>query len=168
MCFRQLVAFFMIELGSRRVVYVGVTRHPTDAWIAQQLRPATSCGERPRSLLRDNDRTDGSLLARVAATSRIERRTTPPHAPRANAVGVRFLGSVRRECLDHLLILHERHLGRVLGEYVDNFNQARPHQGLKHVIPATAEMAPDPCQSTRNIVSLPILGGLHHDYRLAA
>jgi putative transposase len=168
LCFRQLFAFLIVELASRTVVHVGVTRHPTDEWIAQQLRQATPFGQKPRYLIRDNDSKYGPLVARLAATSRIEVLTTPYHAPRANAICERFLGSVRRECLDHLLILHERHLGRVLREYVDYFNHVRPHQGIKQAIPAASEMMPAPCQSRRNIAATPILGGLHHDYRLAA
>ena len=165
--FRSLFAFFLIELGSRTVIHVGATRHPTDAWIAQQLREATPFGVRPRYLIRDNDSKYGSQMARVAATSRIEILRTPVRAPRANAMCERFLGSVRRECLDHLLILHERHLGRVLQDYVTYFNRARPHQGIDQTIPQgmTLEVR-GPRDGT--IVSIPVLGGLHHDYRHAA
>jgi transposase InsO family protein len=165
--FRSLFAFFLIELGSCKVIHVGATRHPTDAWIAQQLREATPFGVRPRYLIRDNDSKYGSQMARVAATSRIEILRTPVRAPRANAMCERFLGSVRRECLDHLLILHERHLGRVLQDYVTYFNRARPHQGIDQTIPQgmTLEVR-GPSDGT--IVSIPVLGGLHHDYRHAA
>jgi transposase InsO family protein len=106
--FRSLFAFFIIELHSRKVIHVGVTRSPTDAWTAQQLREATAFGVGPKYLIRDNDGKFGMGFARVAKNSRIEILTTPYHAPRANAICERFLGSVRRECLDHLLILHER------------------------------------------------------------
>jgi transposase InsO family protein len=108
--FRSLFAFFIVELHSRRVIHVGVTRSPTDAWTAQQLREATAYGVGPKYLIRDNDGKFGVGLDRVARTSRIEILTTPYHAPRANAICERFLDSVRRECLDHLLILHERQL----------------------------------------------------------
>ena len=129
--FRSLFAFFVIELQSRKVVHVGVTRHPTDAWVAQQLREATPYGQAPRFLIRDNDAKFGPLFARVAGSSNIEVLKTPYHAPRANAFCERFLGSVRRECLDHLLILHEQQLYRILQAYITYFNQARPHQGLR-------------------------------------
>ena len=108
--FRSIYAFFIVDLGSRRVVHVGVTRHPIDAWVAQQLRAATPFGTAPRFLIHDND----AQFARVAAGSRIEVLRTPIRAPRANAICERFLGSVRRECLDHLLILNENQLHRVL------------------------------------------------------
>ncbi len=98
---RSLFAFCIVELGSRRVVHVGVTQHPTDAWVAQQLREATPYGERPRFLLRDNDGKFGPTFARVAIGSRITVLRTPLRAPRANATCERFLGSVRRACLDH-------------------------------------------------------------------
>ena len=111
-------------------MHVGVTRHPTDAWMAQQLREATPFGEHPKYLIRDNDAKFGSQFARVAADAGIEILKTPFHAPKANAICERFLGSVRRECLDHFLILGERHLQRVLQEYVAYFNLDRPHQGI--------------------------------------
>ena len=129
--FRSLFAFFMIELQSRRVIHVGVTRCPTDAWTAQRLREATAYGVGPKYLIRDNDGKFGVNFSRIAKTSRIEILKTPYHVPRANAICERFLGSVRRECLDHLLILHEKQLQRVLGAYVHYFNRARPHQGIK-------------------------------------
>ncbi len=122
--FRSLFAFFIVELGSRRVVHVGVTRHPTDAWVAQQLREATPFGTAPRFLIRDNDRTYGSAFDRVAA-------------------------------------------GSVLREYVAYFNAARPHQGIGQAIPGAAGPAL-PSRPPGSIVSTPVLGRLHHDYRWAA
>ncbi|HEX6479098.1 MAG TPA: hypothetical protein VF043_09660 [Ktedonobacteraceae bacterium] len=106
--FRPLFAFFLIELKSRRVIHVGVTRSPSDPWVAQQLREATPYGQAPTYLIRDNDSKLGSWFRRVAKTSGIKVLKTPYHAPRANAVCERFLRSVRQECLDHLLILQER------------------------------------------------------------
>lgn len=112
--FRTLYAFVIVELGSRRVVRVGVTRHPTDVWVAQQLREATPFGTRSRFLIRDNDAKFGAQFARVAAITPIEVVRTPVRALRANAIAERFLGSVRRKCLDHILVLSERHLLGVL------------------------------------------------------
>jgi hypothetical protein len=106
--FRPLFAFFLIELRSRKVIHVGVTSSPTDAWVAQQLREATPYGQAPKYLIRDNDSKFGSCFARVATTSAIEILKTPVHAPRANVICERFLRSVRQECLDHLLIFHEK------------------------------------------------------------
>ena len=160
--FRDLFVFVIIELGSRRVVHFAVTRSPTDAWVAQQLRNATPFGEGPRYLIRDNDSKYGPSFARVAAG--IEVLRTPYRAPRANAICERFLGSLRRECLDHILILDERHLHHTVKEYVRYFNMARPHQGIEQHIPCPPESLPH----SGKIVSLPILGGLHHDYRRQA
>ncbi len=111
-------AFFIIELHSRKVIHVDVTRSPTDAWTAQQLREATPYGQGPKYLIRDRDNKFGLSFARVAATSGIKILKTPYHAPRANAICERFLGSVRRECLDHLLILQDKQLHRVLRTYI--------------------------------------------------
>jgi transposase InsO family protein len=163
--FRPLFAFFVVELATRRVVHVGATRHPTDAWVAQQLREAAPFDQRPRYLIRDNDCKFGATFAWVAEASGIEILRTPHRAPRANAVCERFLGSVRRECLDHLLILGERHLARVLREYVAYFNRDRPQQGLAHARP---EPPAERASPTGPIRALPVLGGLHHTYQRAA
>jgi putative transposase len=128
--FRSLYAFFIIELRSRKVIHVGVTRSPTDAWTAQQLREATPYGHTPKYLIRDHDSKFGPCFAGVAITSGIEILKTPYQTSRANAICERFLGSVRRECLDHMLILSEKLLHRVLRAYVKYFNEARPHQGI--------------------------------------
>jgi putative transposase len=166
--FRSLFAFFIIELHSRRVIHVGVTRYPTDAWTAQQLREATAFGEGPKYLIRDNDGKFGANFARVAKTSRIEILQIPYHAPRANAIGERFLGSVRREYLDHLLIFQEKQLHRVLNAYALYFNQARPHQGIRQQIPEPQAGSVPADHPGSKVISFPVLGGLHHDYRRSA
>src|SRR5262245_170569 len=168
--FRPVFAFFIVELGSRRVVHVGVTRAPTGSWAAQQLREATPDGSGPRFFIHDHDAKYGPEFDRLAAASGIDVIRTPVRAPRANAVCERFLGSVRRECTDHVLILGERHLRRVLAEYVAHFNLARPHQGLDRRTPAALGVATrhPPTHAGRRIVGLPVLGGLHREYRHAA
>jgi putative transposase len=166
--FRPVYAFFVIALGSRRVVHVSVTRHPTDAWVAQQLREATPYGQRPHYLIRDNDSKDGQAFTRVAEASGITVLRTAYRAPRQNATCERFLGSVRRECLDHVLVLGEAHLRRVLREYATYFNTARPHQGLQQRLPAGtagAVLRPPP---GGQVQAIPVLGGLHHVYQRAA
>jgi putative transposase len=166
--FRSLFAFFIIELESRKVIHVGVTRSPTDAWVAQQLREATPYGQTPRYLIHDNDSKFGPVFARVAVTSSIKLLKTPYHAPRANAVCERFLGSVRRECLDHIFALHEKHVYRVLRAYVEYFNHLRPHQGIKQQVPESLGSPVPSEQSGGQVIALPILGGLHHAYRRTA
>src|SRR5215470_1829753 len=166
--FRSLFAFFIVELHSRRVIHVGVTRNPTDAWTAQQLREATAFGVGPKYLIRDNDGKFGVGFTRVAQTSHIEILKTPYYAPRANGICERFLGSVRRECLDHVLILHEKQLHRVLNAYMKYFNQARPHQGIRQQVPQGEVTSVPLDQRSDRIISVPILGGLHHEYRRVA
>jgi len=166
--FRSLFAFFIIELQSRKVIHVGVTRSPTDAWTVQQLREATPYGQTPKYLMRDHDSKFGPCFAHVAATSGIEILKTPYHAPRANAVCERFLGSVRRECLDHVLVLHEKQLHRVLRAYVAYFNRARPHQGIRQQVPEREVTCVPFAQPDDRIISVPVLGGLHHEYRRVA
>ncbi len=152
--FRSLFAFFIIELKSRKVIHVGVTRFPTDAWTAQQLREATPYGQIPKYLIRDNDSKFGSSFARVAATSGIKVLKTPYHAPRANAICERFLGSVRRECLDHVLIVREKQLHRILLAYVEYFNRARPHQGIQQQVPQGEVTSVPPDQWRNRIISV--------------
>ena len=108
------------------------------------------------------------MRARVAVTSGIKVLKTPYHAKRPNAICERFLGSVRRECLDHVLILHEKQLHRVLRVYVKYFNEARPHQGIRQQVPQGEVTSVPPDQRGDRIISVPVLGGLHHKYRRVA
>jgi transposase InsO family protein len=160
--FRAVFVFVVIELGSRRLVHFGVTRSPSDAWVAQQLREDTPFGQGPRFLIRDNDNKYGAAFDRVAQGTHIDVLKTPYQAPKANAVCERFLGSVRRECLDFFLILNERHLYKTMKQYQAYFNHARPHQGISQRIPCPSEQRQ---QDMGRIMAHPVLGGLHHDYR---
>jgi putative transposase len=164
--FRPLFAFFIVELGTRKIVHVGVTRTPTDVWVAQQLREATPFAVGPKYLIRDNDNKYGAHFKRVATGIKILR--TPVHPPKANAICERFLGSVRRECLDHMLLFSQAHLRRVLKAYVEYVNQMRPHQAIDQQIPEGMSHGARPPFATGFVHSDPILGGLHHDYRYAA
>jgi putative transposase len=178
--FRSIFAFFIIDVPTRRVVHVGVTRCPTDRWVTQQLREATAWDRAPKYLLLDNDSKFGVEFDALAKYTGIKLVHTAVHAPLMNAVCERFIGSVRRECLDHMLILSEAGMRRLVEEYVSYFNDLRPHQGLGQRIPAkaaegtpeSAAVSPitDPTMRVdRGVVSLPVLGGLHHHYhRLAA
>ena len=149
---------------------MGVTRSPTDAWVAQQLREATPYGQAPKYLIHDNDSKFGPSFAQVARTSGIKILKTPYHAPRANAICERFMRSVRQECLDHLLIVQEKQLQRVLNGYVAYFNRARPHQGMAQQIPEQPSSVPSSQGAGNQVIALalPVMGGLHHDYHWAA
>ncbi len=166
--FRPLFALVITELGSRRIVHVGVTRAPTDEWAAQQLREATPFGTAPKYLIRDNDAKYGPRFDAVAAGSGITPLRTPIRAPRANAVCERLIGSLRRECLDHILLVSEAHLRRVLHEYVQYFNQSRPHQGIDQQVPEPGVNGNDAVGIAAAVTAFPVLGGLHHAYRRAA
>lgn len=165
--FRQVFVFFIIELSSRRVVHFALTWTPTEAWTAQQLREATPYATGPKYLIRDNDNKYGELFDRVGKATGIEVLKIPYRAPRANAICERFIGSVRRECLDHLLIFGARQLHRVIREYVEYFNRARPHQGIEQRIPEGRRETENEKESGK-IIAFPVLNGLHHDYRRAA
>jgi putative transposase len=128
--FKTLYAFVSVQLESRRVVHVNVTNHPSEAWVAHQLREAAPYGEKPKSLICDNDKKHGPGFERVAKSTGIQVIHTPYEAPRANAICERFVGSLRRECLDHVLVIGGLQLMRILREYGSYFNQARPHPGI--------------------------------------
>jgi putative transposase len=163
--FRPIFAFFIIEHGSRRVVQVGVTREPSSAWVAQQMRNATPFGIGPRFIIRDRDDKFGQDFDRAAQGVGARVLKTPVRAPRANAVCERFLGSVRRECLDHVLVLGEQHLHGVLVEYCRYFNGGRPHQGIEQLVPVGSLPAP---KSNGVVIATAYLDGLHHSYGRAA
>ncbi len=109
----------------------------------------------------------GNAFTRVAAGTSIRILKTPYRAPKANAICERFLGSVRRECLDHILVLGEQQLYRVIREYVAYFNRARPHQGIEQQIPEGSTSAPE-TQGKAKIIAFPVLNGLHHNCQLAS
>jgi transposase InsO family protein len=147
------------------VVEVGITRSRSDAWVAQQLRNATPNGQGPRFLIRDRDAKFGKLGGRVATGVFIRVILTPVRAPKANAICERFLGSVRRECTDHILVLGERQLEHVLAEYARYFNGERPQKGLRQKVPAGSH---PPANTNGRLVKIPVLGGIYHTYRRAA
>jgi putative transposase len=161
--FRPVFALVFIELATRKVVLAATTRFPSQAWVTQQLRNATPLGVAPRFLLLDHDNKFGVAFDALARATGIRVIRTAVRAPDMNAVCERFLGSLRRECLDHVLVLDDRHFQRVVAEYVRYHNGARPHQGLRQQTPVPAERPGD-----GNIITLPVLGGLHHDYRRVA
>jgi len=164
--FRPTFAFFIVELGSRKVVHVGVTRSPSATWVAQQLPSATPFATGPRFIIRDNDDKFGPDFERAAEAAGIRVLRTAVKAPRMNSFCERFLGSVRRECLDHVIVLGEAHVHRVLREYCfAYFNHARPHQGIGQLVPIGSSSAG---AGSRPVTGRAVLNGLHHDYRRAA
>ncbi|GAC1553619.1 MAG: hypothetical protein NVS2B7_29610 [Herpetosiphon sp.] len=163
--FRELYAFVIVELSSRKIIHVGVTRHPTDAWAAQQLRNSIPFDQGPKYLLRDNDAKFGARFERVAAGASITVLKTPFQAPNANAICERLMRSLRQECLDHVFVINERHVSKLLKQYVDYYNRYRPHQGIRQATPVHAEETEI---RGGKIIAFPILDGLHHHYARVA
>jgi transposase InsO family protein len=161
---QTLYVLFFIELGTRRVHLAGCTVHPTSAWVTQQARQLVwklqEAGKTNRFLLHDRDAKFPASFDVVFASEGIEVVLTPFRAPNANAYAERWVRSVREECLDHLLILNERHLEHVLAEYCRYYNRARPHQGIEQLIPESPNHQPGQGPVQRR----DLLGGLLHDY----
>jgi putative transposase len=138
------------------------TAHPTLAWVLQQLREATPFGRQPRFLFRDNDRIYGQGVAGFLKSCQMEEVRTAFRCPWQNPFVERFGGSLRREVLDHVIVLNESHLERLLKEYIEEFYHLhRPHQGLEGQTP---EPSPRSLQPPSSVIAIPVLGGLHHHY----
>ena len=161
--FRPIFIFVILELKTRLIIHSAVTRSPSDAWTAQQLREATPWGSHPKHLIRDRDRKYGPLFSSVTTSSGIQELKTPFRAPKANSVSERFMGSMKRECLDRILVINQSTLERSVKGYVSYYNDAWPHQGIRQRIPGRYDDGVYPTAEGK-IVSKPILGGLHHDY----
>jgi putative transposase len=163
---RRLYVLLVIEHGRRRVHLAGVTAHPTGAWVIQQARNLLmDLGDRAeqfRFLIRDRDSKFTASLDAVWAGADIAIIRTPVRAPRANAVAERFIGTLRRECLDHLLITGPRHLAVVLREFVEHYNTHRPHRSLQQQPPTGR--TPPPSTATVRPLRRDRLGGLIHEY----
>jgi putative transposase len=170
---RRVYVLFFIELGSRRVHLAGVTDHPTGLWVAQQARNlVTVLGDQATAftfLIRDRDAKFTRAFDDVWRSAGVEVIRAPVQAPNANAVAERWVGTVRRECLDQLLIVGCQQLVRVLRCYVQHYNQRRPHRSLAHATPLPSE--PAEVRSTPSLGRLrrrDVLGGLIHEYEYAA
>jgi putative transposase len=164
--FRQWYVFVVMELKTRRILHTGITKYPTDEWTVQQLREATPWGRGPKYLIRDRDKKYATRFSAVVMGSAMKEVKTPYRTPQANGICERFIGSLRRECMDHVLIHDDKHLGRIVKEYAAYFNRERPHQGIGQRIPEQHEL-PRSKPTNGWIQSKTILGGLHHSYSRA-
>jgi putative transposase len=166
-CFRPIFAFIIIDINAKEVIRVGVTRGSSEKWTAQQLRGATPFGPGPQFIIRDRDDKCGADSDRAAKGASIRVIRTVVKAPLMNATLERYVGSTRREALDHVAILGERHMKSVLEEYsLRCFNTARPHQGLGQRVPISTPR--QTCPDASRVIGVPVLDGLHHDYHVAA
>jgi transposase InsO family protein len=160
---RLLFVLVILAHERRRVVHVAVTDHPTAGWTAQQLREAFPWNEMPRYLIRDRD-SSFHAWATTAAAMDIREVVTAARSPWQNAYAERLIGSIRRECLDHVIVWNERGLQRVLQAYVAYYQRSRTHLSLDKDSPVPRETAP----SEGRVVAIPQVGGLHHRYERRA
>jgi len=170
--FRVLYVFVVMEVGTRRIANFNVTTHPAADWTLQQLREIIT-GEKPyRFLIHDRDRIYSRELDSAVKSMGLRILKTPYRAPQANTFCERLVGTIRRECLDFLIPLNERHLRRFLKEWMAHFNRGRPRAGLGPGIPEPSVGIPAPqvpgyrIPYDHRVVGSPVLGGLHHEYRL--
>jgi putative transposase len=171
--FRLLYIFVVMEVGSRRILHVNVTSHPTASWTVQQLREAIQGDHAYRWLIHDRSGIFSEPLDRHVNTFGVAVLKTPIRAPKANAYCERLIGSLRRECLDWFIPLNERHVRMLAREWVVHYNQGRPHMSLGPGIPDPPPVSLVFEQGHRHAVpdgflvkKKSILGGLHHEYRL--
>jgi transposase InsO family protein len=164
--FRILYVFIVLCHDRRHIVHFNVTAHPTARWTAQQLVEAFPFESAPRYLLRDRDAIYGEKVRRRIKSLCIEEVVTAPHSPWQNPFVERIIGSIRRDCLDHIIVLNERHLRRILREYFSYYHSCRTHISLNKDPPETRTVEPP---EMGNVVAFPHVGGLHHRYgRIAA
>jgi len=169
--FRIIYIFVVMEIGSRRILHCNATQYPTADWTIQQLREAIPSDHDYRFLIHDRHATFSSKLDATVAALGLQVLKTPIRAPQANAYCERLIGTMRRECLDYMIPLNERHLRRILREWVSHYNRGRPHSRLGPGIPDRKSAPPDRAhrhcfEKGEGIRSTPILGGLHHEYAL--
>jgi transposase InsO family protein len=157
--FECLFAFLVIDHGRRRLLWFAVTRHPTAEWPAQQIVQAFPWGTAPLYLIRDNDSAFGQVFTNRVRRMGIRDRPISPRSPWQNPHVERLIGTLRRDCLDHVLIFGEQHLRQILTLYSRYYNEARTHLSLRKDTPR-----PRPVQRTGTIIATPILSGLHHRY----
>ena len=163
--FRMLWVFVVLSHDRRQILHVNVTGHPTAAWTAQQIRNAFPWDTAPRFLLRDRDGTYGPAFRACVESMEIEEVLTAPQSPWQNPYVERLIGSIRRECLEHVIVLTERSLQRMLRAYVDYYHHWRTHLSLGKDPPVSRAVEPTDLGA---IIAMPHVGGLHHSYHRQA
>ena len=157
--FRLLYGLLILQHARRELLWLGVTAHPNAQWIAQQLTEAYGWKQPPRYLIRDRDSAYGDAFTRRVRAMGIRDKPIAARSPWQNGYAERLIGSIRRDCLDHVVVFGERHLRNLLHSYQKYYNEARTHLSLHKDAPVPREVL-----SAGRVLSLPILGGLHHQY----
>jgi transposase InsO family protein len=159
--FRVLFVLVILSHDRRRILHFNATEHPTAAWTARQLLEACGTNDAPLFLVRDRDAIYGETFRRQVATLKIQEVLTAPRSPWQNAYVERVIGSIRRECSNHIIVLGERHLRRIISSYVRYYNKTRTHISLDKDAPeGRREQPPD----QGKVIELKRVGGLHHEY----
>jgi transposase InsO family protein len=165
--FGVLYCFFVISHDRRRILHCNITRHPSSVWVAQQLRETFPYDSASKYLIFDRAANFNAEVVSIIKSFGIEPKRTSFRSPWQNGVAERFVGNCRRDLLDHVIAINERHLKRLMGEYVRYYHEDRTHLGLEKRTPAGRE-AVRVASPGSWVISMPRLGGLHHRYDLAA
>jgi transposase InsO family protein len=160
--YRILYAMVLISHERRRILHFDVTAHPTQDWLSRQMITAFQSNARPKYLLRDRDALYGQRFRDCIRAMEIQEVVTARQSPWQNIYVERVIGSIRSECLNHIIVVNENHLRRVLSSYVRYYNQARTHQSLGQDCPDPRPV--EPPSAGKRIVAIPEVGGLHHRY----
>jgi transposase InsO family protein len=163
--FEVLYVWVVLRHERRRIVHFNVTAHPTSAWVSQQLREAFPFDQAPRYLIRDRDGAYGNVFRRCAKSMGIEEVLIAPQSPWQNPFAERVIGTIRRDCLDHFIVINESHLKRILAGYLDYYHRVRCHRSLDRNSPAPRSIEPP---EKGRLIAIPQVGGLHHRYARAA
>jgi transposase InsO family protein len=163
--FQVLYVFLVLAHDRRRIVHMNVTAHPTAEWTAQQLRDAFPWDTAPRYLLRDRDRIFGHDFTKQIKNMNITQVLSAPRSPWQRAYVERVIGSLRRECLDHVIVCNEESLRRILKSYLDYYHESRTHLSLEKDSPEARSVQPP---QMGQVVAIPKVGGLHHRYERRA
>jgi transposase InsO family protein len=155
----QLYVLLVLGHGRRELLWFEVTRHPTSEWLARQITEAFPWASAPAYLVRDNDRAYGHVFKSRVRAMGIRDRPISPGSPWQNGYVERLIGTLRRECLDQVLIFNEAHLRKILSAYAAYYNQARTHMALQKDAPLQRCV-----QRSGSIAAIPVLAGLHHQY----
>jgi len=157
--FELLYALVIIRLDRRDLIWINVTANPTAEWVARQITEAFPWDEAPHYLIRDRDRIYGSAVTRRLRAMGIRDKRTAPASPWQNGFAERLIGSIRRECVDHIIVLGEAHLRRILKSYARYYNETRTHLALDKDAPRSRTV-----KRAGRILCRPVLGGLYHEY----